>query len=173
VCSCSPCIAVLTPTPLCCPALLRPHSALRLHSTPALLHPRAEGVQQTTQLITQHGRARLLVLPMHVQQTRPLLSPLLQPKSAAEHRPSQLSFREQLMHELLAQLPAEQKPHRARARPDPADSPAKDHYSVLSEQQRDCVVCSAASASRKRIRYICAECGVHLCIGECFSRYHA
>ena len=93
--------------------------------------------------------------------------------SIGQHRPSQLSFREQLMHELLAQLPAEQKPHRARARPDPADSPAKDHYSVLSEQQRDCVVCSAASASRKRIRYICAECGVHLCIGECFSRYHA
>ena len=89
-----------------------------------------------------------------------------------QHR-GQLRFREELMHELLKQLPSEQKPHRASRRPDPADSPAKDHYSVLSELQRDCVVCSAAAATRKRTRYICASCEVHLCIGECFSCYHA
>ena len=89
-----------------------------------------------------------------------------------QHR-GQLRFREELMLELLKQLPSEQKPQRASRRPDPAHSPAKDHYSVLSQQQRDCVVCSAASASRKRTFYICAECGTHLCIGECFSRYHS
>jgi hypothetical protein len=93
--------------------------------------------------------------------------------SMGQQRASQLRFREELMHELLKQLPAEQKPHRASRRPDPADSPAKDHYSMLSQQQRDCVVCSAASSTRKRTFYICAECGVHLCIGDCFSRYHS
>ena len=93
--------------------------------------------------------------------------------SIGQDHPSQLQFREELMHQLLEQLPPDQKPQRASKRPKPADSPAKAHYSLLSEQQRDCVVCSAASASRKRTHYICAECGVHLCIGECFSRYHA
>src|SRR5680860_572259 len=85
VCSCPSCIVVLTPTLLCCAALLRPQSALRLHSAPALLHPRTEGVQQTTQLTTQDGRALFTVLPMHAQQTHHLLSSALQPKSASAH----------------------------------------------------------------------------------------
>ena len=89
-----------------------------------------------------------------------------------QHR-GQLRFRDELMHELLEQLAAEQKPHRASRQPDPTDSSAKYHYSMLSQQQRDCVVCSAASSPRKRTFYICAECGAHLCIGHCFSRYHS
>lgn len=86
---------------------------------------------------------------------------------------SQLPFREELMHELLKQLPPEQKPHRASRRPNPADSPAKDHYPEHTDLERDCSVCSIQSQNRKRTRIICAACGVHLCIGQCFSQYHA
>jgi len=89
-----------------------------------------------------------------------------------QHR-GQLRFREELMHELLQQLPPEQMPNRASRRPNPADSPARDHYPERSELERDCVQCSQQSKQRKRSRIVCAKCGVHLCIGECFSHYHA
>ena len=93
--------------------------------------------------------------------------------SIGQQHLGQLRFREELMHELLRQMPREQMPHRASKRPDPADSPARDHYPERSEQERDCVQCSQQSIQRKRSRIVCAKCGVHLCIGECFSHYHA
>jgi hypothetical protein len=93
--------------------------------------------------------------------------------SIGQQHPSQLDFRMELMHELLAQLPAEQKPHRASRRPNPATALAKNHFPQHTELERDCVLCSQQSGNRKRSRIICAECGVHLCIGECFSLYHA
>jgi hypothetical protein len=93
--------------------------------------------------------------------------------SIGQQHPSQLDFREQLMHELLAQLPAEQKPHRARRRPNPAESPAKDHYIERSSTCRECAVCSDRQAGQRiETRYICHSCGTHLCIGQCFSIYH-
>ena len=93
--------------------------------------------------------------------------------SIGQHRPSQLDFREQLMHQLLEQLPPEERPHRARRRPNPAGALTREHYPEHSEKERDCVVCSQQSRKRKRSRIVCAECGVHLCVGECFSAYHA
>jgi hypothetical protein len=93
--------------------------------------------------------------------------------SIGRDHPSQLDFRIQLMHQLLEQLPADQKPRRAGKRPNPADSPAKDHYPERSELERDCVQCSQQSTQRKRSRIICAKCCVHLCVGDCFSKYHA
>src|SRR5680860_782560 len=48
--------------------------------------------------------------------------------SIGQHRPSQLLFREKLMHELLRQLSQEQRPRREGKRPRAADSLAKDHY---------------------------------------------
>lgn len=77
------------------------------------------------------------------------------------------------MHELLKQLPSEERPRKRGAIILHAAALAKDHYSMLSEEQRNCVVCSSAAATRKRTRYVCAACQVHLCIGECFSCYHA
>jgi hypothetical protein len=77
------------------------------------------------------------------------------------------------MHELLAQVPPEDKPHRASRRPKAADSLAKDHYPEHTEQRGDCCVCSRQPDARTRSRIICAECGVHLCIGACFSAYHS
>ena len=93
--------------------------------------------------------------------------------SIGQTQVSQLRFREDLMYELLKQLPSEDKPHRASKRPSPADSPAKDHYSERSSTCRECSVCSNRnSGKRTETRYICHACGTHLCIGACFSAYH-
>jgi hypothetical protein len=85
----------------------------------------------------------------------------------------QLDFREQLMLELVELLPANQRQHRERAQACPVNASAKDHYSFISSLDRDCVVCSHQPQNRKRTNYICAKCGVHLCLGDCFSQYHS
>jgi hypothetical protein len=86
----------------------------------------------------------------------------------------QLDFREQLMHELVAELPADQKPQREGRRPKAADVLAKDHYLEHSDVERECAMCSHRRAGqRTETRFICQACGVHLCIGQCFSNYHA
>lgn len=93
--------------------------------------------------------------------------------SLGQLRPSQLRFRQELMHELLTQLPPEQKPQRASARPNPFTALAKDHYPQHTNAIGDCKQCSSRAAVRKRSHVICAECGVHLCLGACFFQYHA
>ena len=49
---------------------------------------------------------------------------------------------------------------------------AKEHYSVLSQEERDCKQCCMRPHERTRTNYICAKCKVHLCIGKCFALYH-
>jgi len=93
--------------------------------------------------------------------------------SKGQQHLGQLRFREELMHELLQQLPPEQKPQRASLHPNAAASLAQKHYPLSTQQDRDCQQCSNHAAARKRSRIICAECGVHLCIGACFSQYHS
>ena len=93
--------------------------------------------------------------------------------SVGQDHVSQLDFREQLMLELLQQLPPEVKPHRASRRPNPADSLAKDHYPQLMLKDRDCVVCSQQAENRVRSSYVCHTCQVHLCCGPCFALYHS
>ena len=173
MCSCSSRIVVLAPTLLCCAALLRPQIAVWLHPTASVLCSRSNAVQSPAPSISHYREAPLAVLANHAQQTRHLQCFVLQPTSAASHHPGQLRFREELMHELLAQLSPDQKPQRASARPNPAHSMAKDHFPKHTELERECVLCRQQSGNRKRSRIICAECGVHLCIGECFSLYHA
>ena len=93
--------------------------------------------------------------------------------SAAAQHLGQLRFREELMHELVAQLPPDQRPQRASARPNPATALAKDHYPEHTDSRGDCVVCCDRAIGRTRSRFLCAECGVHLCVGKCFSMYHS
>jgi hypothetical protein len=93
--------------------------------------------------------------------------------SMAQPHPSQLDFREQLMYELVKQLPEDQRPHRALPHPDANHSLAKDHFPVSSPSIGDCKQCSDRSGIRKRTQFICSKCAVHLCIGECFSLYHS
>jgi Transposase IS4 len=93
--------------------------------------------------------------------------------SIGQHHPSQLAFREQLMHELIKQLPHDQMPQRANKRPRACDSLVKDHYPEHSDREWDCIECSNQTENRKRSRIICAQCSVHLCIGRCFASYHS
>jgi hypothetical protein len=92
--------------------------------------------------------------------------------SMGQHHPSQLDFREQLMHELVRQLPADQHPRKHGGVHPVGELLAKNHYPQHSETAGDCAQCSDQSSIRHRSRHICAGCGVHLCIGECFSLYH-
>jgi len=76
------------------------------------------------------------------------------------------------MHKLLKQLPSEQAPRKRGAGIVHDLALAKDHYPQHTGAVGDCKQCSSRHAVRKRSRFICAECGVHLCIGACFSLYH-
>ncbi len=94
--------------------------------------------------------------------------------SIRQNRPKQLDFREQLMAELIQQLPADQHPRRGTKRPRAADCLAKDHFLQRSDAERECAECSARVAGKRtETRFICQACDVHLCVGECFSSYHA
>ena len=93
--------------------------------------------------------------------------------SKGQQHPGQLRFREELMHELLQQLPPEQMPHQASKRPQAADCLAIDHYSITTNVPSECVYCSDRSGGRKQTRWICAECQRHMCAGECFHQYHS
>jgi hypothetical protein len=92
--------------------------------------------------------------------------------SIGQHRPSQLDFREQLMHELLEQLPPVDKPRKHGGIPAPHHASAVDHYPESVHSQRDCVQCSHQPQNRKVSYFVCHSCRVHLCVGECFANYH-
>ncbi len=77
--SCSSRIVVLTPTVLCCAALLRPQIAVWLHPTASLLCPRTKERESTAPSTTHYREAPLAALAMHAQQTRHLRSSGLQP----------------------------------------------------------------------------------------------
>jgi len=85
---------------------------------------------------------------------------------------SHLQFRMQLANELMECLPRERRPHGGTQHPQGTLAMARDHYTVLSEERRDCRVCSHQPERRVQTQYICAQCHVHLCIGACFTAYH-
>ncbi len=85
----------------------------------------------------------------------------------------QLRFREELMLELLKQLPSEQKPRKRGAGLHPAHALASEHYLARAEQPRDCMVCSRQPDARVRTSILCHACQAYLCVGQCFARYHA
>jgi hypothetical protein len=93
--------------------------------------------------------------------------------SVGQGHASQLDFREQLMHELVKQQPADHLPRNHGGPPPPSNALAYIHSSVLSMEERDCKQCSQRSGNRKRTNYVCSECQVHLCLGECFRTFHA
>jgi hypothetical protein len=93
--------------------------------------------------------------------------------SIGQHHPSQLGFREQLMHELMKQLPAEDAPRKRGGGLHPVHALASEHYLEQVDKRQDCVVCSHQPENRARTQLICHSCRVHLCIGSCFARYHA
>jgi hypothetical protein len=86
---------------------------------------------------------------------------------------SHLTFRMQLAHELMECLPPDRRPQRAAHPPPAGTALAKDHFSVRFPEERDCRQCSNRAGQRKQTHFICAECKVHLCIGDCFRAYHS
>jgi hypothetical protein len=93
--------------------------------------------------------------------------------SAASHPLGQLRFREELMHELLKQLPTMDMPRKRGAGLHPSHALASEHFSTHVDEDRDCAVCSRRSVRRVRTNYMCKACNAHLCIGGCFAQYHA
>lgn len=91
------------------------------------------------------------------------------------HNPekSHLQFREQLMHELINQFADNQEALRVSRGPHVSVALAKDHYSIHSNVERGCAVCSSRPENRRQTRYICHACNVHLCLGQCFALYHS
>lgn len=93
--------------------------------------------------------------------------------SNGQQHPGQLRFREELMLELLKQLPPEHTPRKRGAGLHPAHALASEHFPKRAGSERDCVECSHQPDRRVQSRFICHACQVHLCIGDCFSHHHA
>lgn len=93
--------------------------------------------------------------------------------SIGQYQPKQLDFREQLMHQLLKQLPPEQAPRKHGGHPRAPGSLATDHYVEAAGEEGDCVQCSHRPGNRVRSSHVCHTCRAHLCIGECFALYHS
>jgi len=87
--------------------------------------------------------------------------------------PRQLNFREQLMHSLVKLFGNDRHAMQASRGANASIALVKNHYLVAAEEKRDCVICSDRAVKRKASSYICARCGVHLCIGHCFVKYHS
>jgi hypothetical protein len=93
--------------------------------------------------------------------------------SIGQHQPKQLDFREQLMYQLLKQLPPEQAPRQHGGHPRAPGSLTTEHYIEATGEEGDCVQCSHRPGNRVRSSYVCHTCRSHLCIGECFALYHS
>jgi hypothetical protein len=93
--------------------------------------------------------------------------------SIGQDRPKQLNFREELMHSLVKLFGSNQEAVQASRGANASVTLVRDHHLVLTEEDRDCVHCSSRPAQRTRSRYKCSKCQVHLCVGDCFHRYHA
>jgi hypothetical protein len=84
----------------------------------------------------------------------------------------QLDFRIQLMDELIKNHLSEHTPAQATRAAEDEIPLASEHYPVITRAYGDCTYCSDRSQQRKRSKYICAKCGKHLCVHECFAAYH-
>ena len=78
--------------------------------------------------------------------------------SIGQQHPNQLRFREELMHELLEQLPTDDKPREHGGHPPRPNAPATIHSSELAAEERDCKHCSHRPENRKQTNYICGAC---------------
>ena len=162
----------LTPLLFCCATPLRLYSYRSAIPIPALLDHRTEGTQQVAPLTTSHREAPLAAFTTHILHTGQLPSSDRRPRSSRRIRPSQLDFREQLMHELLEQHSAERRAVPAGVPPPAGRALVKDHYPEHVDEKRDCVVCSRRPDNRVQSRLVCHTCRVHLCAGPCFAQYH-
>ena len=90
--------------------------------------------------------------------------------SLRDDKINQLDFRIQLMNELMERGALVQSTVSSSSTT-PTDS-CSVHYIVKTQEERDCNQCSHRPENRVRTTFMCAHCHVHLCIGECFRKYH-
>jgi hypothetical protein len=77
------------------------------------------------------------------------------------------------MHSLVKLFGCNRKAVQASRGANAAIALVKDHYPQHTEQRGYCAACSHGSLQCTQTRIICPKCSVHLCIGDCFKRYHA
>ena len=154
----------------CCPSCV---SSVQAHPSRLSSSAPLSGSWQSSLLSAHQPLAQQAASPTTAQPARCRLPSALQPQMVAAHRPSLLDFHEELMHELLQQLPAQDRPRKHGGHPPSAHATAAIHCSELAPMERDCKQCSHRPRNRKQTNYICDACKVHLCLGECFRVYHA
>ena len=84
---------------------------------------------------------------------------------------SQLEFRIALMEQLGRAYPPQRAPS-GPLRPARSGRPSHPHFPSLGHKALDCAYCSNQATRRKRSRYVCDHCPVHLCVTPCFKLYH-
>jgi len=85
---------------------------------------------------------------------------------------TQLHFKEQLITELTTEHDQQRNMQREAQAHNAHIPAATEHYTIISDTDRDCKECSHQPDQRKRTRFICHACNIHLCLGDCFKSYH-
>jgi hypothetical protein len=80
-------------------------------------------------------------------------------------------FRHDLARALMERYASSHAYKRKRRRTDQM-SEGGQHWPRLSSSVGDCCHCSSRAQHRKRTKYICSCCRVHLCVSPCFEEYH-
>ena len=93
--------------------------------------------------------------------------------SIRKEAPQHLDFREQLMHTLVKLFGSNREAVQASRGANASVTLVKDHYLVQAGVERECAQCSQRPFKRVESRYKCFKCDVHLCVDNCFPRYHA
>ena len=83
----------------------------------------------------------------------------------------QLHFREQLVHQIAAQLPSSHTHVQLYVPPD-GRTAQHGHWPRHIDERGTCVNCTHGRAGRRTSRFVCELCGVHLCVDGCFKKYH-
>ena len=81
---------------------------------------------------------------------------------------SVLEFRTKPMHELAgdsANTYTQQQPKR----PWVSSATSPSHSLVLSDRQRDCLICSHRPSGRVTTQYCCSPCNVYVCVTSCYD----
>jgi hypothetical protein len=79
-------------------------------------------------------------------------------------------FREKLMHELVGDTEPP-SPIRQRKNTTKEATSSQHHHLSISEEKRDCSICSRRPNHRVRTNYLCSVCQVSVCALECYDKH--
>jgi hypothetical protein len=92
--------------------------------------------------------------------------------SIGREAPKQLTFREELMHDLVKLLGSDRYAVQSSRGAETSVALVRDHFPQRVQHDRRCVECSQRGTGPHRSSFICARCKVHLCIDPCFRLHH-